>query len=116
MRRALAWAGALTLLAACAPTGGDLSVQRVDRAALHVGPGAELVVRVQDRGQPLPADGLTVQADMLHPGMPSVPGTLTPLPDGNLRVGELNLTMAGDWVLTVRAGRRSGELTFRVNP
>ena len=62
---------------------------------------------------------------MLHPGMPTAPGTLAQRPDGSLAVQGLNLSMAGDWVLTVSASQKGAsqpntasgaELPFRVDP
>ncbi|GGJ66706.1 hypothetical protein [Deinococcus aquiradiocola] len=111
-----------SLLVACARPGtAPLQLSRVDAAALRTGGTADLRLRVRDvNGAPVQATHLTAHADMLHPGMPSVPGRVSANADGTVTVSGLALGMAGDWVLTVRTdtpgGEREGQVAFTVRP
>ncbi|WP_407542233.1 FixH family protein (plasmid) [Deinococcus radiomollis] len=88
---------------ACAPVRPTaLDLQREGHQALHVGP-VTLTVHLKRGGQPLTTADVQVQADMTHAGMATVSGKTVSLGGGLYRVSGLDLSMAGDWVLSVTA-------------
>lgn len=62
-----------------------------------------------------PAQSLSVEANMSHPGMAPVTATLTST-DGTHWRAPLKLTMAGDWFLIVRGDLKDGHKLERQVP
>lgn len=113
-------AGAL-LVAGCPPAGdgdgggaGDLVVElstRPDPPA--VGPTTvTLDLSRSDTAEPVEGAAVEVQGDMTHPGMVPVFATAREVAPGRYEA-ELDLTMAGDWVLMVEAVTPDGRSVER---
>ena len=101
--RALLLAPLTLLWLGCAPVRPmALNVQREGSYTLHLGP-VNLLIHLDRAGQPLTTPDVQVQADMAHAGMVTVHARTVPLGGGLCRVSSLNLSMAGDWVLSITA-------------
>lgn len=77
---------------------------------------AHVAVRLHDAaGRPLAATAVALEANMTHPGMrPSLATARLQLPDRWL--ADLELPMAGDWVVTVEARLADGQTVRREVP
>ncbi|GGR28200.1 FixH family protein [Deinococcus ruber] len=109
------------LVCGCAPSSRSaLSIRLLPGPALHVQPSAEVVVELSVANRQLAAADVSAQADMRHPGMGTAVATVTPLGRGRYRLSNLDLPMAGDWVLSVKASTQghpvSGAAAFSVLP
>lgn len=60
-------------------------------------------------GQPLPGAEVRIEGDMTHPGMKPVFGTAREVAPGRYEA-PVELTMAGDWVISVDARFRDGRV------
>lgn len=68
-----------------------------------------LALTLTDRssGQPLPGAEVRIEGDMTHPGMKPVFGTAREVAPGRYEA-PVELTMAGDWVISIDARLRDG--------
>lgn len=68
-----------------------------------------LALTLADRssGQPLPGAEVRIEGDMTHPGMKPVFGSAREVKPGRYEA-PVELTMAGDWVISVDARFRDG--------
>lgn len=71
----------------------------------------ELKVRQPD-GQPVSSARVQLEGNMTHPGMSPVSAEAKEIAPGNYR-GDLELTMAGDWVVLVNITLASGQRVQR---
>lgn len=77
---------------------------------------AKLEIRLRDEeGRPLAARAVELQGSMTHPGMKPSLATASEAGGGRWRA-ELDLTMAGDWVVLVEAQLADGRLIRRSLP
>ncbi|HTQ81599.1 MAG TPA: FixH family protein, partial [Thermoanaerobaculia bacterium] len=65
--------------------------------------------------RPVTGATVTVEANMLHPGMTPVPGTAREVSPGRY-AADLSLTMGGDWVVLVEARLRDGRTVHQELP
>ena len=66
-----------------------------------------LALKLTDRGRPLPGATVGITGDMTHPGMKPVFATAREVAPGRYEA-PVELTMAGDWVISVDARLRDG--------
>jgi hypothetical protein len=76
-----------------------------------VGPARLIITFSDSAGLPLEGAEVVVEGNMSHAGMVPVFDTATAEDPGRYGISDFNFTMAGDWILTVRAtlpdGRRA---------
>ena len=113
-------------LTACAPEHGQaLEVTPVSPPTFNTRQVQPLTVRLRSSEGEIDPSSVRAQADMIHAGMATLPLRPTSLGQDRYRLDGLELTMAGDWVLSVSAQTQrqpgqheklSGEWPFRVAP
>lgn len=86
----------------------------------RVGPAILVLSLVDARAQPVEGVRWRVEGDMTHPGMRPIMANVTPGAGGGYEA-HLEFTMAGDWVLLVRADWAGGQhldrsISLRVTP
>jgi hypothetical protein len=91
----------------------DVSIQ-LDLPPNRSGEPAAVTATITDAsGAPIDGADVTLRGDMTHAGMEPVITPLTAAGNGQYRSDAFEMTMAGDWVLTVEAtlpdGRRAEE-------
>lgn len=97
--------------------GGDLAIELTTRPdPPSVGPTTvTLDLARTDTGAPVEGAAVEIQGDMTHPGMVPVFATARETSPGRYEA-EMELTMAGDWVLTVAARTADGRSLERQLP
>ncbi len=114
-----------TALSACKPpdrqatSTGTLAVAVLLEGEAVVG-RVPVSVTVTDAGAPVPGARVEVTGNMTHAGMAPALATASDVGEGTYRA-ELDLTMAGDWIVSVSVTtpdgeRASGELLTTVAP
>jgi hypothetical protein len=81
----------------------------------RVGPAVLSLSLVDGEARPVRGARLRIEGDMTHPGMRPIAAEGTPRADGGYEA-RLTFTMAGDWVLLVRADWAEGQLLERAIP
>ena len=116
MKRALSWLAVCWIVplfgAGCQPATDESSTIAMDWSVTPSPPMAGpvlLALTLTDRtsGRPLPGATVGITGDMTHPGMQPVFATAREVAPGRYEA-PVELTMAGDWVISVDARFRDG--------
>lgn len=103
---------AVCLMAGCQPATDESATIETDWTVTPQPPTAGpvlLALTLTDRssGQPLPGAEVRIEGDMTHPGMKPVFSTAREVAPGRYEA-PVELTMAGDWVISIDARLRDG--------
>ncbi len=97
-------------LTACKPPSNNQLKVTLENQTISVGPNT-IAFLVEQNGKPVMDAVVAVSGDMTHPGMAPVVGTAISLGDGRYQLQNFDISMGGDWVLSVVA--KKSELTLK---
>jgi hypothetical protein len=107
---------AMVLLSACrkpSQPGSQVTIQLEGQPhSFRVGPETVSLKLIDALGKPIPGAQVSLEGNMSHAGMPPVFSKAPEVGPGTYR-GVVELSMAGDWIITVRARLADGQQVER---